>query len=291
MSKVAKIFSIAMLFILSSCYDEEQFSEIPRIEFRSLDFADTQTADSLILRFYFEDGDANVGVTENNFASSYELFVDSEPKVLTAANIDNAVTPIFLAPIVFENVVPVRRDGNTITIIPGSSSFPAFLDTAVYTNNVNDIAFECPNIINQRFGTSPSLLDTIDISIYRVNNSIYEEIVTQEIETEVPALYRERFYNIILIFETNINGTIEEINFREIFNQTDCSLGNFNARIPLFDQDGRSGTITYSIIEPFFRQAFGDDEFRIRFYIYDRSGNKSNEVETPFFRLSEITRN
>ena len=145
MSHLGKIVSISVLFALTACYDEEQFPDTPQIEFRSLEFVDSpNSSDTLILKFYFEDGDANLGVTTNDFSSPYTLYVDSEPKILTEANVDDAVAPVFLAPLVLDNVRPVRLEGNTVTIIPGAPSYPAFLEGGVYTDRPDTIEFECP---------------------------------------------------------------------------------------------------------------------------------------------------
>lgn len=297
MIRVAKISCIVLLFALTSCYDEEQFPDTPHIEFRSLEFVDTQTSDSLILKFYFEDGDANLGVFENDFSPEYNLFVDSEPKILTEANIDDAVPPVFLAPLFLDNVVPIRFSGNTITIIPGASSYPAFIQDEVYTDNPDTIDFDCPDVINQNL----ALFDTTDVTIYDFVEPRYDEIFTQDINSPVPALYRETFYNMIVRFQRIINGEPETdedgrpkyIDFGEVFGETGCSGGpeSFNSRIPFFVEDARSGTITFNMISFFLRIGLGDDPFRMLFFVYDRSGNKSNEVITPPFVLSEITRN
>ncbi|MEM0939120.1 MAG: hypothetical protein AAF600_04025 [Bacteroidota bacterium] len=286
MIQTTKLSLVIVILTLTSCFDEPEFSDTPKIEFESLEFADSPTTDSLILTFSFEDGEANFGVLANDFGAEYNLFVDSEQKVLTAANIDSASPPIFLAPIVFDNVIPIRQDGNTIIVQPGATSYPAFLQTEVFTNDANDIAFECPNIINQTL----NLFDTLDVAVYELDDPFYENILIQDIDSEVPALYIEEYNNFIIFFERIVNGEPEEIPFREIVGSESCDVGNFNARIPLFDQEGESGTITYNIISAVLRIPLESNPFRLRFFVYDRLGNKSNEVVTPTFLLNEITR-
>ena len=284
---------LSLLVFFTSCYEEEQFPATPRIEFKNIKFIDSSTnVDSLNLTFSFEDGDANLGFPENDFSPSYDLFVDSEPKILTKSNIDESVPPVYLAPIVFKTVIPVRSlgdDQNIIRVIDGSNTFPAFIDLSQTYNE--DIVFECPNIINQNL----SRFDTIGIAVYAFNQSdrSYEEIFTQSpsaLSAEIPALFRATFYNIFIqIEQQNINGVFEEIDFRSIFPVDDCELGNFNGRIPVFgDGDGESGTITYSILSRGLSIAFQDNLLRVRFSIMDRVGNRSNEVVTPSFRISEI---
>ena len=287
MIRIAKISCLVLLFALTSCYDEEQFPDTPKIEFESLEFVDTQTSDTLILKFHFEDGDANLGVPQNDFSSPYTLLVDTEPKILTEANIADAQPPIFFAPLILDDIVPLRLDDNTVTILPGSGSYPAFFTGEVYTDTPDTISLECPNLINQNL----ALFDTVDVSLYTLNGPLYEEVFRQNIDAVVPALYRESYFNLIIQFERIVNGAPQVIDFREEFSQTDCSVGSFNARIPLFDQDGRSGTITYNMISFLLRLGIGDDPFQVRFFVYDRAGNKSNEVVSPTFLMSEITRN
>ncbi len=286
MIRFAKLLLIFLVFGLTSCFNEEEFPDTPQIEFLSLEFADSPTTDSLILTFSFEDGGSNLGTLDNDFTPQYDLFVDSEPKVLTAANLDEAEPPIFRAPLVFENVIPVRADGNVITIVPDANSYPAFLEPEIFTEDINDIVLECPNIINQNL----ALFDSLDVVVYDFQNPLYQEVVRQNIASEVPALFRESYYNFVVTFERIVNGEPREIIFRDEFGSTDCGLGNFNARIPLFDQNGTSGTISYNMISAVLRIPLEVNPFRLRFFVTDRAGNVSNEVVTPEFLLSDITR-
>jgi len=303
MIRIAKLSLVVFLFALSSCYNEEVFSDVPFIEFRSLEFVDS-SSDTLILKFHFEDGGANLGFPSNDFSSPYFLYVDSEPKILTERNIGDALLPVSLASFFIENVELLRRNNNVFTLIPNSAIYPAILNENVSITDLDEIVFECPNIINQ----DSALFGAANLRLYRENQPdtlrevfFYEEILEQNIESEVPAIYRETFYNIIVRFQRILNGAPEVdengedvyIDFGEVFDETDCGIGveSFNARVPIFDQDGRSGTITYNIVSILLRQGIGDDPFQIRFFVYDRAGSKSNEVVSPTFRLSDITRN
>ncbi|MBC6399517.1 MAG: hypothetical protein GDA51_01200 [Ekhidna sp.] len=292
MKRFANLLCSLFPVFLTSCYEEEQFPDTPKIEFEKIEFIDSSTnVDSLKLTFSFEDGDANIGFPENDFSPSYDLFIDSEPKILTKANINELVPPVYLAPVVFKTVIPVRRlrdDRNIVRVIERAKTFPAFIDfSRIYNEN---IVFECPNIINQNL----SRFDTIGITVYNLNDLSYEKIFTQspsKLNAEIPALFKETFYNIFISIEQqNIRGTFEEVDFRSIFPVNDCELGNFNGRIPVFGEgDGESGTITYSILSRGLSIAFQDNLLRVRFSIMDQAGNLSNEVVTPSFRISEIT--
>ena len=288
MKCITNLLCLLLLALLTSCYEEERFPDTPRIEFKKIEFIDSSTnVDSLKLTFSFEDGGANIGFPKNDFSSSYDLFIDSEPKILTKSNINELVPPVYLAPVVFQTVTPVRADQNIVTVIESSGTFPAFIDFSQIYND--SIVFECPNIINQNL----SRFDTIGIAVYDFNDPFYKELFVQgprKLNAEIPALFRESSYNIFISIEQqNISGDFEKLDFRSIFPVDDCELGNFNGRIPVFGAgDGESGTITYSILSRGLSIAFQDNLLRVRFSIMDQAGNLSNEVVTPSFRISEI---
>ncbi|MEQ9405497.1 MAG: hypothetical protein RIM99_18045 [Cyclobacteriaceae bacterium] len=98
----------------------------------------------------------------------------------------------------------------------------------------------------------------------------------------------EFHYNFHVEFQERRNGNYEKIDFRTIFNSDDCTLGNFNGRIPLFDPSGKEGVISYAMLSQAFRLAFQDDTIRMEFYIYDKSLNKSNVEVTPDFVLRDL---
>lgn len=89
--------------------------------------------------------------------------------------------------------------------------------------------------------------------------------------------------NIIVTIEKKVNG-----NTYESLEVPSCASG-FNGRIPFFDPDAREGVITYEILSSTFKGELKDDTSRVRFYIYDRALNKSNEVFSKDFVLSDIT--
>lgn len=91
------------------------------------------------------------------------------------------------------------------------------------------------------------------------------------------------------------NGVYTPIDFAAEFGNTSCDVVNFNGRIPIFNSEnlGRSlsGTISYSMFSAGFPIILRQDTFKLRYYIYDRALNVSNESETPDFTLKDITIN
>ena len=297
MIRLAKLLSLVVLITLSSCFEEDVYSDVPRIEFRDLKFFDGANTDSLLLTFYFEDGGADIGFEGNELIARYYLYVDAQGTIVTEDNLLLTNPPYYTAPLLFDQFQPIIRQGNSVTIRSRPNTFPMFIsDTVFYSDDTDDIPFECPGIINQ----NGNLFDTINVVTYRtileppLSDSInfsYAEVGVTDVEGQVPAILNERFYNMILRFERKVGSDYEQIIFREEFGSEDCETGLILecSRIPLFTSDGRSGTITYKMQSLLLRLGLQDDVFRIRFYVYDGDGNKSNEVLTPDFILSEIT--
>lgn len=292
MERFAKILSLLLLVGLSACYDEEIYSDVPEITFESIRFINTPAQDSLILSFSFTDGDANIGWTPNDFAPQHLVFLDSNNYVVTENTIDTLTPPFFTAPIFLEEkFVPIGIVGNTIFTAEAETGYTVILlDTAFFTNDSGSIPFECPGLINQ----DGSQFDQDDIYTYGLTPAQngqrdFVPIAQQAIQGVVPTVFVENYYNFIVIFEERIGDEYFEVNFQEIFGQSDCEIGNFNGQIPWFDPDGTSGTINYAMNSFGFVSAFQDKTIRGRFYVYDRAGNKSNEAVTQDFILSEIT--
>lgn len=239
------------VMVLSGCFDKDIFPDTPRIEFEEISFIDTETTDSLVLTFTFEDGGGDVGLGNGRdlFApyEIYDVIIDSDDSTITITQDVGSINfPLFKAPVVID-----QQDGELAYFF-----FPE--DKVPFSDVDNRPAYSCDN---------------------------YEII-----ETDTFYIARNEFhYNFHIEFQRKVNDSYQEINFRQIFNNPDCSLGNFNGRIPYYDPEGKSGTITYSMLSQAFRLAFLDDVIRVKFYIYDRALNKSNEVFSPDFVLTDIT--
>lgn len=287
MNQFTKLLILFISTTFISCFEEDVYSDVPEIEFVDLKFYDSDATDSLVLTFNFTDGDANVGSNDNDLIPQYLLYFDSENTIVTEANLDQVQPPIFKAPIIFEYYIPRFRNGNSIAVDQSDGTFPVFVsDSTYFSNEVSDIVFECPGLINQ----NGVLFDTVDVALYDIDqNFVYSEINVQDLDSTVPAEFVENFYNFIIRFERKVGNKFETINFREDFGSPFCEIGNFNGNIPWFDPQGKSGTITYNMQSLLFRLGLQDDVFRIRFFVYDRAGNKSNVVISPSFILSDIT--
>lgn len=243
------LFSFGLVFGLLGCFETVEFPDTPKIEFESLSYVDTDGIDSLILKFSFEDGDSNIGLTN----SSQDL----------------------LFPYQIYDVV--LDDGNdVVTISSDTVEFPIFT-APVFITDFNG------EIIRQIDLSNRELLSENDIR--PAYNCEDYEIVDAD---TVYVVRNEFHHNFHIEFQEKIGGEYFTIDFREVFNSDDCTLGNFNGRIPLFDPNGQEGVITYAMLSQAFRLAFLDNTIRLKFYVIDRDLNRSNEAFSQDFVLGEL---
>jgi hypothetical protein len=131
------------------------------------------------------------------------------------------------------------------------------------------------------------------LSFYRVDQEVVNDVVLSENlikESDTVFVKRNPFhFNIFIEFQIKSGGTYT------VFPIGDCDPG-YTARYPLFKRSNIGRPLVGSISYGFFSLLFQDPEsspllnetLRIRFYIYDRELNQSNEVFTPDFKLLEL---
>lgn len=115
-------------------------------------------------------------------------------------------------------------------------------------------------------------------------------------ESDTFYIQKNEYHNNLHIeFQRKRNNQYTRIDFASEFGNTSCDVVVFNGRIPIFDMDnlGRSlnGSISYAMLSAGFPIVLRQDTFRLKFYIYDRELNKSNEVLSPDLTLREVTVN
>ncbi|GAB4239053.1 MAG: hypothetical protein Tsb0034_15030 [Ekhidna sp.] len=251
MYRVTKILSLLLLStVLSGCFEEEVFSDVPRIEFQDIRYVDTQSVDSLILSFSFEDEGADIGLnaTFDDLLQPYQVYdliIDANDSAITI-NQDNLALPLFRAPVLID-----QQEGELAYFYFPENKVP-------FAQEDNRPAYDC---------------------------DFYEII-----DSDTFFIQRNEFHNNFHIeFERKRGSAFAPLDFNQVFNSSDCTLGQFDGRIPYYDPEGKSGNYEYAMISQAFRLAFLDDSIRVRFYVYDRALNKSNEVVSPPFLLKDIT--
>lgn len=292
MVRLLKSISFISILALTGCFEKDVFPDTPNIAFEDIVFYDGTNTDSLILTFSFEDGGGNIGIDESRDIlppyHEFDVYLDSRDSIITEANLTRAVPPIYLAPLVTQNFIPIGVSGNSLVVNPSDNDYPVLaFSKRLFSQDVSDIPLECPGLANQ----DQTFLTNTTITSYDFgeNSSIIPTTGAQVVNSTLPVSRVESHYNFIIEFQKRVGGTYVPLDYQDIFGTELCDVGIFNGRIPIYDPDGKSGTITYSIQSVILRLAFLDDVIRAKFYVYDRAGNKSNEVFTPDFVISDIT--
>ena len=100
--------------------------------------------------------------------------------------------------------------------------------------------------------------------------------------------FNERHYNFLIDWFVDKGSGFESFDWRL---DIDCST-DYNGRFPYLKDTNKSksleGTIKYGMTSFGFKSIFQDYTLKLRIKILDRSGNYSNAIETPPFKLSDI---
>jgi len=291
---------IFLVLGLTSCFDKEEFPDTPSIAFESLIFFDGPESgpdrgfDSLKLTFSFEDGNGDVGL-QSDFDilppfNEYNVYLDSRDTLVTLANVDEAVPPIYLAPLITQNWELIGLDDNVIIFRESDNDFPIMAFAKVfYADDVSEIPRECPDLVNQDGAFAEGR--TFTPYVLGENLNLIPSTGPQAVDTTVTTILVdqvERFHNIIIEFQEKVGENYVPIDFSNIQGLGE-GCRSLNGRIPWFDPNGKSGRISYNMSSIALRLTLLDKEFRHKFFIYDRAGNKSNEVFTPDYVLADIT--
>lgn len=282
-----------VLIALTSCFEKEVFPDTPNIEFENVVFYDGFSTDSLILSFSFEDGNGDIGIIQSQDIlppyNEFNVYLDSRDSVITVANIGQAVPPVYKAPLVTENFIPVSIRNNVLLITFTENDYPVLaFSKELFSENLSDVPLTCPDLANQD-GTFLSGTTLTPYVLSDNTNINPASSGSQVINSTIPVERVETHYNFVIVFEKKVGDDYIPLDYQDIFQTNICDVGIFNGRIPLYDPEGKSGVITYAIQSTVLRLAFLDDVIRARFFVYDRAGNKSNEETTPDFVLSDIT--
>ena len=284
---------VVLVALTTSCFEKEVFPDTPNIQFQDIVFYDGFTTDSLILSFSFEDGNGNIGIIQEQDIlppfNEFNVYLDSRDSVITADNIGEAVPPVYKAPLITENFIPRSIIDSKLLLNFTEADFPILAFSKVlFSENLSDVPLACPDLANQN-GTFLQGTTLTPYVLADNTNIIPTTSGSQVISAAIPVERVETHFNFVIVFEKRVGDDYVPLDYQQIFQTNICDIGNFNGRIPWYDPEGESGTITYAIQSRVLRLAFLDDVIRARFFVYDRAGNKSNEVTTPDFVLADIT--
>lgn len=159
-----------------------------------------------------------------------------------------------------------------------------------YSNSIKPPLYTVLDTINH---SEKKFLNSEDIrTVYNCSDYLLVKVSDTKSDTLFVNI-NEYSKGLHLDFYRKRNGEYNIIDFASEFGNADCSVVDFSARIPFFDIEniGKAiyGEITYSMFSRGFPVILRQDTFRLEFYIYDHSLNKSNVVITPDFTLRNIT--
>ncbi len=282
--KAVQISIILITLFVSSCFEPPEFSDIPNVTFHSLTYLNYEAgSDSMILVFDFEDGDGDIGLRsgdEDTYSpyhpfyyvlDYYEDYDVEDAECLYGTTRTRRVN--------IDGKEKITYDGEVV-------------DSLYKLVSYSDDEITPPLFLVDDSGTLYDFSDIDNRPIYNCAN--YDEFQTVCFGTDTFYIEKNEYHNNFHIeFQRKRNGVYSKIDFASEFGNTSCDVVDFNGRIPLFDEDnvGRSisGSIDYAMQSAGFPIVLRQDTFRIKFYIYDRALNKSNEVISPDLTLREIT--
>lgn len=289
MRKTAVQISLILLILMQlSCFKPPEFPDIPAISFERLRLTDTA---SLVLTFHVRDGDGDIGLESesenvNDSAYPYHAFgvvVGADDEIVTLQN--EVLGPYNLIPAVqlpFTYYLYKGQDGNDNPIIETRTVLELYRagDETFFSNDdLRPEDFDCQEYEILSFYT-------IDQEI--VNNQVISETLVEDVDTVF--VQRNPYH-----FNIYIELQIKEGNNYVPFELDECDPG-YTARFPLFKRSNIGRPLDGSISYAFYSVLFSDPEssplltetLRLRFWIYDRALQTSNEVITPDFRLLDL---
>ena len=308
MLRSAKLVAYCILLsvLFYSCFRPDDFDDVPRISFVSLEFKPVagNIPDSLILTIDFQDGDGDLGLREDfNLPplQDFDFIIDANNRFVTISGEDfePPFDRVFLGPdpsgsqqlLLFEfdpssdfsdvDNRPPEFDCQNYVVDSIESlwgvPFPPY-DLTLPENRLNLIGFDCTTN-NPPCAVKDTLVDANGFTF---------------LQTRLDTFFiakNERSRNIEVDFFRKRGDNYEFIDLTRVFSDIGCGT-DFNARFPVLAENriGKSleGTLRYSMQSEGFPLILRNDTFKIQVRIRDGSFNESNTVESPDLTLAQI---
>jgi hypothetical protein len=261
------IFSV----LLVSCFQEPEFADEPRIEYKSIYFGRSKNpanpTDSLVIELEFEDGNGDLGLDDRHVNEPYheqEFFLldgTTLSQPLREIHYSDVSVPILDIP---DNLTgKLARRGDPIPVQTGACDF------------ATDVIF----IEHKDFKFFDTTYDTSHVKnppLVQVLGDFYIKPNPNHNNIEV------KFYS---------TTSTEPENLEE-FIWPDCF--NFDARFKVLhegdDERALKGTMRYTMASTGIQANMSTKRWQLRITIKDRMFNTSNEVRTELFTLAQITK-
>jgi hypothetical protein len=274
---------ILLTLVQLGCFRPPEYPDTPQIAFERLRLTDTA---SLVLTFHVRDGNGDIGLSSDDITDPfhpYGVVVGQDDEIITFNNSVNGpygLIPAVQLPITY--TLFKGRDENNNAIIETRTVLGLFRagDRQFFSaDDERPTDFDCLEYEIMSFYT-------VDQEI--VNGNVVSETLIEEVDT-VFVQRNPSHFNIYI--ELQIKQGANYV----AFELDECDPG-YTARFPLFKKSNIGRPLDGNISYAFFSVLFQDPEssplltetLRLRFYIYDRALQKSNEVTTPDFRLLDL---
>lgn len=271
--------------IVSSCFDQPQFSNLPKITFNNIQFKvtpDISDADSLIIYIDFKDGNGDLGLGANERNDPYHprnfYFEAPGGKITPVGTVLREVNkPPYPTPIAS---IEAQATGKLVTNRTRKKQGYGYLP-AFSTANL-----ECRHYTTQYLLISPSARSSIDKSYAIVDSTLQDQFQNRFylIKDTVYFEPNPNHYNIRVRFYQSTGGAFTEFSWEDNF----CSQ-TMNGRFPILsDKTGPlEGTIRYAMASSGFLSLFSIKNLRLDIIVSDRALNKDS-IRTPDFTLDKI---
>lgn len=319
MKKVQICTILAGLLMLAGCLKPPEYSTTPRIEFKKLVFKDypdipssseQEKKDELIFTFSFEDGDGDFGLNSDDVGGKfseidYIYYKDDKRSYLEDStyvkalefngfskidkDIVDSVRNYILTTLNLEVVNNVRTNQDSTVLIfdvlqdtliekQSSGFFPVTWDD----NQAQPPFFLAKDTANQSNVYNDGPKPPLSCENYFTDAISGKDFYVRRNET---------VFNLIIRYFKKINGVYQETNPAN-WNDFVSYKCVEHAKIPIIDPSKMGeaflGQFDYRYTQIGLKTILALDTFKVQMYVYDRSLNKSNVVESPDYVLSDI---
>lgn len=267
---------------ISACFDEPEYSVIPEISFKKVEFREgTGAVDTLMLYLNFKDGDGDLGIRPDElgepFNSAFYFLADGNGDT-TQIGTDEVFDETGKQYTVLNSI---GMTGKLVTNETRNDPDYAYLPIYVTNDclNYSDVELLVPA---DAVDNSYNIIDTLYAS--NPNGPPFRYYLV----AETPLLYKSNPHhiNIEVKFWVREGNTFVEFDWLKEY------CWKFDARFPYLGGQGRAleGTMRYDMLNSAFLSTFSIKTLKLSVTIKDRALHKSNEVYTYTFKLDEIRR-
>lgn len=288
-----KLFKRLSFFVfaacLGSCVNPPEFSDVPEIEFKSLEFVDSDV-DSLILTLNFRDGDGDLGLdnTSDDYVSdpfniNYFFQETGQTDQGTGRTIlDTIKTTTFPLNGQHYDLLEIKNAKQGKLVVPRTRKKAEYGWLPSY--NCGDYEY----IVDRKLlitAEDASVLDRKQMKIDSILNPATKKPMYYQIRDTFLIAVNPNHYNIEVDFFVKNGNDFDEYDWRKEF----CTQ-SFDGRFPVLSSNRSSlnGKLTYTMSSLGFVAVFSVKTLKLRIRVRDRALHASRWIETGEFTLDKI---